>query len=86
MNEFALLFSFPAPNIRLVTLEIQKNNDKYLLSSCNTSSGFSEFRSEYHGLRSLADGAKGTPFSVSAGAVFLDARMAAAIVCWVCKG
>jgi len=47
------------------------------LRSSGVSSDLSLLRSEYQGLRSLADGAKGTPFSVSAGSTFFVARIAA---------
>ena len=49
------------------------------LRSSSTSSVLSELLEEYQGLRSLADGASATPFSVSPGAAFFAALIAAAI-------
>ena len=47
--------------------------------SSSTCSVGSRVRSEYQGFGSFADGARGTPFSVSAGVTFLVALMAAII-------
>ena len=50
--------------------------------SSSTSTAGSWVGSEYQGFRSLADGARGTPFSVSAGVTFLVALMAAINELW----
>lgn len=60
--------------------------ERHLRSSISPSSVWRSLSfSEYHGLRSLADGAKGTPFSVSEGSAFLLALMAAEIAFCGCK-
>ncbi len=66
----------------------QKETSKttHLLPSSASSTGLlSSFLEEYHGFRSLADGAKGTPLSVSTGSAFFldDDRIAADI--WLCS-
>ena len=59
--------------------------EAYLRSSGSSSSCADSFRfSEYHGLRSLADGASGNPLSVSDISTFLVALIAAAIAFYQC--
>ena len=67
-------------NPHKISCSIVLEGNGYLRSSSTSSSAWVSLRfSEYHGVRSLADGAKGTPLSVSEGSAFLVALMAAAI-------
>lgn len=77
--KLARFFSLPVKgDVRHWMKFMVEDNAVTDLFSSSTSSAPSRSADEYHGLRSLADGAKATPFSVSAGA-FLENLTAAVI-------